>query len=230
MAGQNIELEVRPRVTGKHLSRALRREAKVPAVVYGAKLSPHSIEADLKVVERVRKLTLHENPIFKLKSADSNLNGVNVLVKALDVHPVTRRPVHLDLFALDMTQAIRVHVQLKFEGKPIGLADGGNFQIVMRDVEVECLPTAIPESLSVDVSNLGVNDSVHIYDLQLPEGVKTISNKDLTIATVVVQAEETPVAAPAAAAAAPAAGGAAPAAGDAKAAAPAGDAKAPAKK
>lgn len=238
MAGQNIELQVRPRTTGKHFSRALRNEAKVPAVVYGAKIQSHSIEADLKIIERIRKLTLHENPILTLKSDDGKLNGVSVMVKTIDIHPVTRRPLHVDLYALDMTQTIRVRIQLKFEGKPIGLADGGNFQIVTRDIEVECLPTAIPESISIDISNLGVNDSVHVYDLQLPEGVKAISNQDMTLASVVIIAEEAaaPVIAAAtdatAAAAAPAAGAAAPAAGAAapKAGAPAAGDKGGAKK
>lgn len=234
MAGQNIELEVAPRTVGKHFSRALRNQSRVPAVVYGTKIQPASVEAELRLVERVRKLTLHENPIFKLKSNDTKLNGVNVMVKAIDIHPLTRRPIHMDLYALDMTQSVRVRIQLKFEGKPIGLADGGSFQIVNRDIEVECLPTQIPESLTIDVSNLGVNDSVHVYDLQMPEGVKAISNKDLTLATVAIIAEEeipvaaaaaapaegaaaagaaAPGAAPAAPGAAPAAGAAAPAAG-----------------
>ena len=230
MAGQNFELQVRPRTAGKHFSRTLRKEAKIPAVVYGSKVSPHSVEADLKLVERVRKMTLRENPIFKLVSEDKALNGVNVMVKSIVVHPVTRLPLHVDLYALDMTQAIRVRVQLKFEGKPIGLADGGNFQIVNRDVEIECLPTQIPESFSIDVSNLGVNDSVHVSDLTLPDGVKAISPKDLTLATVIIIAEEdlTPVAAaaPAEGAAAAAPGAAAAAPGAPGAAAPAADGKA----
>lgn len=222
MASTNTELPVEKRTPGKHFSRALRASAKVPAVVYGAKIQPQSIQADLGVIERVRKLTLHENPIFKLKSNDAAIDGVNVMVKTIDVHPVTRKPVHVDLYALDMTQSIRVYVQLKFEGKPLGLADGGSFQIVAREIEVECLPTAIPDSLSIDVSHLGVNDSVHVYDLKLPDGVKAISGQDLTLATVAVIAEEVAAAPVAAAAAAPAAGAAAPAA-DAKAAAPAAD-------
>jgi large subunit ribosomal protein L25 len=235
-SGQELEVQVSIRNPGKHHSRLLRRTKRVPGVVYGAKIKPFSVEADEKLIERCRKMTLHENPIFKLVSDQSELNHVNVMVKSIDIHPLNRRPVHIDFFALDMTAQIRVNVQLKFEGRPRGLADGGNLQVIMREVEVECLPTQIPEALVANVEGLGVSESLHVYDLQLPEGVRMMSDKDLAIATVAVIEEEviTPVVSEAAtadgaAAAAPgapaAAGAAAPGAAGATPAAAGGGAK-----
>ena len=153
---------------------------------------------------------------------------------------MTRRPQHVDFFALDLKKAVRVNVEIKLEGKPLGLAEGGLLNVVNRQIEIECLPTDIPESITADISNLGLGDALHVYDLKIPAGLKVLSATELTIAVVNVQEEEVvaavavdAAAAPAAGAAAPAAGAAAPAAGKdarAPAAAKAPAAKAPAAK
>lgn len=225
MSNQRIDMSVEPRETGKHFSRALRRGKKVPAVVYGATENKNlCIDENFVIKHNTRAF---ENRLFNLKSQDGKLNNVVVLMKKVDVHALTRRPQHVDLFALDLTKTVRVSVEVKLEGKPIGLADGGLLNVVNRQVEIECLPTAIPEGFTADISNLGVGDSLHVSDLTMPAGIKLISSPDLTIAVVNLFVEE--AAAPAEGAAAPAEGAAAaPAAG---AAAPAKDAKAePAKK
>lgn len=215
-----IEINVMPRQTGKHFSRASRLAEKIPAVIYGPKVTNAALLTDELSVRKYggRKF---ESTIFKLKSDDAKLNGQAVLFKSVQVHPVTRRPVHVDFYAVDMTQPIRVRVEIRLEGKPIGLADGGFLQAVVRELEIEVLPTEIPEFITADVSNLGVGDSLHVSDLAVPNGVKVITRAEQTIATVSVLAEEAakPVAAAAeGAAAAPAAAAAAAPAADAKAA------------
>ena len=226
---QRLELTVEPRQTGKHFSRALRVDRKVPAVVYG---STDNAIIFVNVGDVVRYNTRnYENALFNLKSSDKNANGKVVLIKFVDVHPLTRRPVHVDFFALDMKKAVRVSIEIKLEGKPVGLAEGGLLNVVNRQIEIECLPGDIPEFFTMDVSNLGVGDALHVSDLAIPEKFKLISGSELTIAVVNLQEEEAVVAptADAAAAATPAAGAAAPAAAaGAKAAAPAAGAKAPA--
>ena len=230
---QRLELTVEPRQTGKHSSRALRVDRKVPAVVYGSTDNANIFVAEGDIVRYNTRN--YENALFNLKSSDKNANGKVVLIKFVDVHPLTRRPVHVDFFALDMKKSVRVNIEVKLEGKPIGLAEGGLLNVVNRQIEIECLPGDIPEFFSVDVSNLGVGDAIHVSDLSIPEKYKVISGLELTVVVVNLQEEEE-VAAPAAdavaAAATPAAGAAAaaPAAGaaGAKAAAPAAGAKAPA--
>jgi large subunit ribosomal protein L25 len=227
MSTQRFDLTVEQRTTGKHFSRKLRRERKVPATVYGSVATKSiSLEEGMIVKYNVRA---YENALFNLKSSDKGLDNVVVLMKEVVVHPVTRRPQHVDLFAIDLKKAVRVFVEILVEGKPLGLADGGILNIVNRQVEIECLPTDIPESIKVDVSNLGVGDSLHFSDLQLPASAKMIGSADMTIAVVNLLEEEkaTPAAAPVAAAAPAAAAAKAPAAG---AKAPAAAAKAPAKK
>ena len=222
---QRIELNVEARTTGRKNSRGLRNNSMVPGIIYGsvanANVSVH-VNDILKYNSRA-----YENALLNLKSSDSKINGKIALIKSVQVNPLSRRPEHVDFFALDMSKTVRVSIEISIEGKAIGLAEGGLLNIVTRQVEIECLPTAIPESIKVDVTNLGLGDSIHASDLTIPEGVKLISRPELTIAAVVIQEEEavvTPVAA--AAVATPAAGapaaaaGAKPAAG-AKAAAPA---------
>lgn len=225
-----IELSVEPRDTGKGNSRTLRTEKKVPAVIYGAieNVNVHVSEKEI-VKYNVRA---YENALFSLKSSNAKANGKVVLMKQVDVHPLNRRPLHVDFFALDLTKTVRINVEIKLEGKPVGLAEGGLLNVVNRTIEIEVLPTDIPDNITADISQLGVGDALHVSDLKVPEKVRVISSPELTIAVVNVQEEEvvapTAEAAPAAGAAAtPAAGAAAPAAGakDAKAAAPAKDAK-----
>lgn len=205
---QSLEINVSPRTPGKGKARSLRSTKMVPAIVYGPKISGASfsfseIEAD--------KYSKHkfDNVIFTLKSEDPKLNNLRVLRKDFDVHPLSRRPIHFDFYAIDMTAEVTVDVELRFEGKPAGAAEGGLLNIVRRDVEISCLPGNIPEFISVDVSELGLGESIHVSDLKLPPSVEMVTNSTDTLATCAVVKEEvaTPEVSPTDAAAA---GGATP--------------------
>jgi large subunit ribosomal protein L25 len=224
-----IDLNVEAREAGKSVSRALRNSRRVPAIIYGS-LEPVNVSLHEGDILRYN-VRAYENALFNLKSSDGKTNGKVVLMKSVDVHPVTRRPQHVDLFALDLTKPVRVYVEVRLEGKPAGLAEGGLLNVVHRQLEVECLPNDIPEFLTAEISHLGVGDALHVSDVKTPANVKMIAKGEDTVAVVNVQAEETVApAATADAAAAPAAGAAAAPAAGAAAAAPAKDAKAPAAK
>ena len=224
MAREKIDIPVTSRQAGKHNSRSSRVAGKIPAVVYGPKTEPMNVLADELTVRRYTGRRF-ESTIFALSSTDSKMNKLNVILRDIQVHPVTRRPLHVDFYAPDMTKPVRVSIEVRLEGKPIGTADGGVLEQTTREIEIEVLPTDIPEFISADVSELGVGDALHVSDLKVPAGVRMISALTLTLATVAVPKEEVvaPVAEVAAAAAAPAAGGApaAPGAAPAAAAAPA---------
>ena len=213
---QRIDLTVEAREAGKHHSRALRNNAKVPGVIYGA-IENTNVFVDVRDILKYNTRA-YENALFNVKSSINKANGKVVLIKSVDVHPLTRRPVHVDFFALDLTKTVRVHVEIRLEGKPIGLSEGGLLNVVQRQVEVECLPTDIPDFFTADVSNLGVGDALHVSDLNVGN-VKLVSRPEETIAVVAAQEEE--VAAPVAAAAAAPAAAAPAAAAAAKPAAPA---------
>ena len=227
---QRIELTVEPRKAGRAGARGLRENKMVPGVIYGGGVENANVSLHVNDILKYNARA-YENALLNIKSTDSKLNGKVALLKDVTVHPLTRRPEHVDLLALDLNKAVRVSVEVRIEGKAIGLSEGGLLNIVARQLEVECLPTAIPEAIVVDVTNLHVGDSLHVSEITVPAGVKMISRPELTIAAV-VEAEEEVVATPAAAAATatPAAGAAAAPAAGAAAAAPAKDAKAPAAK
>jgi large subunit ribosomal protein L25 len=208
-----VEIPVSTRTSGKHFSRQSRVSGKVPGVVYGPKTEPVNVLAEEITVNKY-KGSKFESSLFVLKSDNKAIDKIVVILRDVQVHPVTRRPLHVDFYAPDMTKPVRISVEIRLEGKPIGLAEGGMLSHALREVEIEVLPTNIPEFIVADVSGLGLNEALHVSDLSLGEGVKLISMPTLTIATVAAHKEE--AATPAAAAAAPAAGAAA--AGDKKAA------------
>ncbi len=187
--GHAIELEVQSRPIGKHISRKLRREKRTPGVLYGAKIKNHVFSIEEKWVVKYAT-SKYENTLFKIKSENKDINGMQVLMKDIVTHPVSRTPIHIDLLAVDLMKKIVVSVALKFEGKAIGLQDGGLLQVIRHDIEVECLPTDIPESLSVNVSSLGIHDSLHVNDLKLPSNVKAMTDPNSTLVTVTVVQEE----------------------------------------
>lgn len=229
-----IEIPVQKREVGRGLSK-LRKLSRVPGVVYGTTLKDNLlITAEEKVVVKYGTRGF-ENTIFTLKSNEKGLNDLKVLVKEISRHPISRKPIHVDLLALDMNKPVRVFVELRFEGKAVGLSEGGVLETLLREVEIETLPANIPEFLAVDVSALGVADTLHVSDIKFPANVKSISAGDLAIVTVAIIKEE-------AAAPTPAAGAAPAAAAEpevigkgkkdekAEGAAPAAGAAAPAKK
>lgn len=228
MSQQRYDLNVEAREAGKSISRALRMGRRVPAVLYGAGANGvFNVSIDESSIVRYNTRA-YENTLFNLKSSDSKVNNVVVLMKDVNVHPVTRRPQHVDLLAIDLKKTVKVFIEVRLEGKPLGLAEGGLLNVVNRQIEIECLPTEIPDAFTADISHLGVGDALHISDLKLPAGIKVMSPLDMTIAVVNLYVEET--AAPAAAAAADPAAATAAAPAAAGKAAPAAGKDAPAKK
>lgn len=218
MSTQRFDLNVEARQTGKHFSRGLRVNKKIPAVVYGS-VENQNVCLDENTVIKYHTRAF-ENALFNLKG-ETKLNNVVVMMKEVIVHPVTRRPQHVDLYALDLKKAVRIRIEVRLEGKPIGIADGGLLNVVNRSVEIECLPTEIPEAFTLDISNMGVGDALHVSDLTIPSSVHLISPTEMTIAVVNMFVEEViaaPVVDAAAAAAAPGAAGAPAAPGAAPAA------------
>src|SRR5687768_7205023 len=128
---QSIEIPVRTRGTGKHNVCTFRKEKQVVGVIYGPKIGNIPFAADEKVLNRYKGHAF-ENTIFTLTSNEPKLNKVAVMFKGKDINPITRAITHVDFYALDLTQMIRVNVELRFTGKARGLADGGMLQAIAR--------------------------------------------------------------------------------------------------
>ena len=221
--------------TGKGAARSVRREGRVPAVIYGGGVKPEPISVDYKDVNKLIYSGHFLTSIFELE-VDGRKERVLPRDYQLDV--VSDRPVHVDFLRLTQGSRVRIGVPVHVvnrEASP-GVKKGGAVNLVLHTVEVMAPVDAIPESITIDLTGLDFHNSVHVSAVKLPEGCRPVSSKaDQTVVTIVpptVMVEET-TAAPAAAAAATAAPGAAaaPAAGatPAKADAAKGAAAAPAK-
>lgn len=216
MAKNNIEF------TDRNASRTGniqgRKEEWVPAVVYGPKQESKNIFVRNKFF--VMNGTKEDNTIYTL-DGESNLKGTQVMIKSVQKNPTINQVLHVDFYAPNMLETVKVEVEFDFQGEPVGIEEGGVIQTTRRSIEIECLPTEIPESIPVDISGLKINDSIKMGDIKVDEKFKVISAPEYAVISVVeMQAEEVdePVAAAEGAeAAAPAEGDAPAAEGDKKA-------------
>ena len=183
------QLNVEGRQIGKRWSRALRRQRRVPAVVYGPKVENLVISVSQIELEKYAHPKF-DNSIFTLRSKDKKIDGLQVLKKMLATNPATHAVNHIDFYALDMSKSVRVRVEVRFVGKAEGEKEGGVFSAVLRDVEVECLPSKIPASIKIDIQHLKLNENLHVSDLKMPSDVKLLTSPDLTLATVADVKEE----------------------------------------
>src|SRR5204863_1679177 len=222
-----VEINVQRRDgRGKGQARKLRRTGVIPAVFYGPKRETLAIGVGAEEFDR--KLShLEGSHLIRLVNdggRDADLHDKAVLLREVQRHPVTDDILHVDFFEADLTERLTVSVPLRFVGKPVGVVEGGILQPIMREVEVECLPTEIPEFIEIDVSGLTIHEAVHVAELRLPEGVTALGDPARPLVTVLPPTVEEK---PAEAAEAAAVEGA-PA--EAAAAAPAAEPAAPGKK
>lgn len=194
---ETLEIQVEARdKQRKRDARRLLRSGKIPAILYGPKTAAVGLALDKKEFSR-RVAGLQGSHLVRLKSGAAALAEKVALVKEMQFHPISGDVIHADFYEVDLTAKIQVHVPLHFVGKAVGIARGGILQPIVREIEVECLPLDIPEFFSVDVTALDIGDSVHIEDLQMPEGVASMAEENLALVSVVPPTVE---AAPAAAA------------------------------
>ncbi|MGY8804435.1 MAG: 50S ribosomal protein L25 [bacterium] len=183
MGDQSLAVEVRTD-TGKGVARKLRAVGRIPAVLYGHGNASVSLSIQAKDLDTLLK-TSHAglNTLIDLEG-DSAVEGKVVLIKELQRHSVAGTLSHADFFEIDATAKIHVSVPIKLEGTPEGVKLGGVLEHMMREIDLLCLPNAIPDSLEVDVSGMNQNESLHVSDLTLPEGVETGVDEALPIVHV----------------------------------------------
>lgn len=179
-----LSAETRERA-GKGASRALRREGRVPAVIYGNNQEPLSIHVEAKALYKLLMTGHFFNSIVEL-TIDGKAE--RTLPKDVAFDPVTDRPIHADFLRLNKNSKVDVAVPVHFtneEASP-GLKRGGVLNIVRHEIELVCEADKIPEEIEIDVTGYEVGDSIHISSVTLPEGsVSAITDRDFTIATIV---------------------------------------------
>jgi large subunit ribosomal protein L25 len=178
----------------KAASSQLRRTGRIPAIVYGH-VEPMAISIDEREFKTSFK-RITENTIIELKlPAGSH----EVLVKDYQRDNLTGKILHIDFYEFKKGVALRTHVPLRMTGNPLGVKEGGILEILLHDIEVECLPKDLPEEIVLDIAELMLGHSIHVRELTLPEGVRAMANPEQVVCIVAHRAAEEEVA-PAAAA------------------------------
>ncbi len=197
---EEIKLDVQMRKEiGTRKIKSIRREDKVPAIVYGGDREPVTIEIDRRSYERIKRLSKGESIVFHLTvmEGDKKIRDYSAIVKEEQYHPVSDKLIHIDFKRISLKEEFEVKVAIVSVGEPIGVKrDGGSLDCTLRELEVVCLPTNIPKKIEVDVSNLAIGDIIHVKDIVLPDNVRTKHDLDAMVFSVVpsmreeVEAEE----------------------------------------
>jgi large subunit ribosomal protein L25 len=184
---------------GKELNKKLRKAGLVPGVVYRKGEATLSLKMDSKSLSKALRTEAGENVIIKLfVEGDKKKKERIVVIKELQKDPVKDTLVHLDLNEISLTETLKVKVPLMAKGEAIGVKqEGGVLQHVMWEVEVECLPTNIPDKIEVDITTLKIGDTLSLKDVLFPEGVKILGDLESIVFSVEhVKAVEEVIAAP----------------------------------
>ncbi len=169
---------------GKGVARGLRREQRVPAVLYGhGKSLPIAMIG--KDVTKILNMEGGEHALINL-----TLDGAKeaaermALIKDYQVDPISGKLMHVDLLEVAMNEKVKIPVAVHLTGACIGVKEGGILQHGLREIEVECLPGQIPDFLEVSIADLKVNESVHVRDIKAAEGIRILADPDATLVTI----------------------------------------------
>lgn len=179
-----LSAEARDRA-GKGASRALRREGRVPAVIYGMNEEPTLVHVEEKLLNKLLGTVHFFNSVVMVEVGGKS---VRTLPKDVEFHPVSDRPLHADFLRVSEHASVHVNVPVVFinEEKSPGLKRGGVLNIVRHEVELICDAAEIPDDITVDLTGFDVGDSIHISVASLPAGAKpAITDRDFTLATIV---------------------------------------------
>ena len=183
MATSVLNAETRVRI-GKGGSRKVRRDGLVPAVVYGKGIEALNLRLDPKALQQAVATDAGWNTLITLKG-DGPFDGLVVILKDMQIDAIRRDTQHVDFLAIDLKAALSVMVPVQPIGKSLGEIEGGSLNLVRHELELNCLPTNIPTSIEIDVTQLNVGDVIHIDEVALPEGVESLHDVNYTVLTIV---------------------------------------------
>jgi large subunit ribosomal protein L25 len=170
---------------GKGASRALRRDGRVPAVIYGDKKEPLSVHVDEKSLAKMLSTGHFMNSIVMV---DAGGKSHRTLPKDVQFHPVSSRPIHVDFLRIGEHSTVTVAIPVRFDNEEAspGLKRGGVLNVVQHELELTCDAAEIPDEIHIDLTGLEIGDSIHISQVTLPKGTKAaIDDRDFTVATIV---------------------------------------------
>ena len=169
---------------GKGSARAARRSGLIPAVIYGGKIAPETININANTFTKMMNQPGIMSNVIKLEVEGKS---TNVLARDIQFHPVNDRPLHIDFLRITASSTVTAMVPVNFinEDTSPGLKGGGVLNVVRHEIEMNCSAINIPESLTVDLAGTDIGDSIHISAIALPDDAQpTITDRDFTIATI----------------------------------------------
>jgi large subunit ribosomal protein L25 len=185
--------------TGKNVNRRLRVRGLIPGVLYGARKEAIAVAVSPKEIGSILKSASGENTLFDLDLGGSRRK---VILKEFQLEPIKHRLLHADFYEVALDKQLQVKVHVEIRGVPVGVkTQGGVLDFVTRELEVECLPTEIPERIAVDVSELEIGKHLRVSDIKVSDKVKILTEPDIVVVHVVAPRAEEVVAAVAAEAA-----------------------------
>lgn len=185
----NSNIGALPReAVGKGGARSMRREGRIPGILYGHGEESIPLSVDARELQRLVHSVSIENTIVDL-SLKGTRQPYKVLIREIQRHPTREEYIHVDFFHIAMDEKISVEVPIVLNGEPTGVRNkGGILDHQLRELEVYCLPAEIPERIEVDVSELDIGDAIHVRDLAVPEGVEIEADPDRAVAAVLAPA------------------------------------------
>ncbi len=173
----------------KNAARRVRAAGKIPAVLYGAGHDAVAVELDPKHISRILFSDTGHNTIFDVDLGDKS--PVKAMIVDWQREPIKDRLIHIDLKRIAMDKALKVSVRVKLMGVPVGVKTGGGvLDQVLREVEIECLPSDIPSHIDVDVTNLNLHEVLRVSNLPHSDKIKYLEDEDATVAHVITIREE----------------------------------------
>ena len=193
-----IELKTNIRTTtGNGPARRLRQKGQIPAVLYGPGTESVLLSVNISDIDMVLKKGRIGQALLNLVIPDNGETSVKtVMVKELQIQPVSRNYLHIDFYEVAMDRKIMVNVPITTTGKAKGVEVGGILQIVRRELEVQCFPLDVPESIELDVTDLDIGDSIHVGDISLQSEIEFLGEENFTVVTIVspkIEEEEEPI-------------------------------------
>lgn len=184
---QQVSLKAKTRENlTKGNNRQLRMAGEVPAVIYGGEAQPLSISINDRDMHRILHSSAGLNVLISMEIEGGSSPLVeNVIVKDIQRDPIKASFIHLDFYRISMDKKLTTFVRIEIEGASVGVKAGGILEFNLREVEVECLPSLIPERFLINVSTLQIHDSVHVKDLPVPEGVTILEDPNNIVISIV---------------------------------------------
>lgn len=180
-----IELKGDIRKTrGKGAGRSLRREGRMPGILYGPGAEPIALSVNVRELENILKKKRMSQALLNLVIQNGETAAYPAMIKELQTHPVSRDFLHADFYRISTDRKIRTTVPVVTKGKAKGVELGGMLQIIRRELEILCYPNEMPAAIEIDISDLGVGESVHVKDIPTSDALEIPAEVNFTVVTV----------------------------------------------